>query len=122
MTQLMVLDQPMVMAANPWCQVGMCKRGRYLRNPVPWDRRRQHLAGLSDAQRDRVDAFIDVASDPGTWRECEDKTGMAFNACRVRAIGRRLRGRPERPRRRVRRARRRVRRRAPEFEIEELGF
>jgi len=44
------------------------KKGMTLAAPVPWDRLRDHLAGLSGPQLDATENFAKVASATAGWR------------------------------------------------------
>lgn len=44
------------------------KKGMTLAYPVPWDRLRDHLAGLSDPQIAANEAFAKIASATGGWK------------------------------------------------------
>ena len=44
------------------------KKGMTLAYPVPWDRLRDHLAGLSDAQVKANEAFANVSSATAGWK------------------------------------------------------
>jgi len=89
---LTVLGDQKTFAWNPWRTTGFANETYYFRNPVPWDKRRQHLQGLSDPQGKAASAFIDAAKHEAEPRKCQEKTGMARNVCRVSEIGNRLRG------------------------------
>ena len=67
------------------------KKGMTLAYPVPWDRLRDHLAGLSDAQVSATEAFAKVAAATGGWK-------LAY---RLATISRALKGKDYGGRKRV---------------------
>jgi len=89
---LTVLGDQKTFAWNPWRTTGFANETFYFRNPVPWDKRRQHLQGLSVPQGKAAAAFVDAAKHEAEPEKCRNKTGMSRNECRVKEIGNKLRG------------------------------
>jgi len=89
---LTVFGDQKTFAWNPWRATSFANETYYFRNPVPWDKRRQHLTALSAPQREAASAFIDAAKHESEPERCRNKTGMARNVCRVKEIGNKLRG------------------------------
>lgn len=92
MSKVTIGNTPMQIADNPWCSVDMCSSDKYYRRAPPWDSRNQGRDALSQAQKQAIEEFSQVARRGNEPRECKDKSGMQRNKCRVLAIGDEMRG------------------------------
>ena len=80
----------MVLADNPWRDTPYGKKGYYLRNPVPWDLRKQGHRAFSEKQKRVTETFATVAREASA--ACPKTGRMSTNICRIEYIAKHLRG------------------------------
>jgi len=90
MAKINVYGNPKTLADNPWRDTEYGKKAYYIRNPVPWDKRKRGLKALSPAQRRRIEIFTEASR--AASAACPKTGRMSTNICRVKFISRRLRG------------------------------